>query len=151
MSQSGILDALGNEERSLKSQLVAIQRAIEANRGKRPAGRRARQEEGGQGGRQAEARDERRAAQGRRRADAQVLGIPAGSQGAGGRGAGVRRRARLADSLGVRPSDCRCRLPGVRPRRGAVPAGGRRRRPRLHAVPRAPDPLHEEHEQVVTW
>ena len=30
MSSSGILDALRNEERSLKSQLVAIQRAIEA-------------------------------------------------------------------------------------------------------------------------
>ena len=30
MSTSGILDALRNEERSLKSQLVAIQRAIEA-------------------------------------------------------------------------------------------------------------------------
>ena len=30
MSKSGILDALRNEERSLKSQLVAIQRAIEA-------------------------------------------------------------------------------------------------------------------------
>ena len=43
MSKSGILDALRNEERSLKSQLVAIQRAIEG----RAAGRRARQEEGG--------------------------------------------------------------------------------------------------------
>lgn len=29
MSKSGILDALHNEERSLRSQLVAIQRAIE--------------------------------------------------------------------------------------------------------------------------
>ena len=33
MSRSGILDALRNEERSLKSQLVAIQRAIEALEG----------------------------------------------------------------------------------------------------------------------
>ncbi len=33
MSKSGILDALRNEERSLKSQLVAIQRAIEAIEG----------------------------------------------------------------------------------------------------------------------
>ncbi len=33
MSKSGILDALHNEERSLKSQLVAIQRAIEAIEG----------------------------------------------------------------------------------------------------------------------
>ena len=33
MSRSGILDALRNEERSLKSQLVAIQRAIEAIEG----------------------------------------------------------------------------------------------------------------------
>ncbi len=33
MSSSGILDALRNEERSLKSQLVAIQRAIEAIEG----------------------------------------------------------------------------------------------------------------------
>ena len=33
MSKSGILDALRNEERSLRSQLVAIQRAIEAIEG----------------------------------------------------------------------------------------------------------------------
>ena len=33
MSRSGILDALRNEERSLRSQLVAIQRAIEAIEG----------------------------------------------------------------------------------------------------------------------
>ena len=33
MSRSGILDALRNEERSLKSRLVAIQRAIEAIEG----------------------------------------------------------------------------------------------------------------------
>lgn len=33
MSKSGILDALRNEERSLKSQIVAIQRAIEAIEG----------------------------------------------------------------------------------------------------------------------
>ena len=36
MSKSGILDALRNEERSLKSQLVAIQRAIEAIEGNVP-------------------------------------------------------------------------------------------------------------------
>ena len=36
MSKSGILDALGNEERSLKSQLVAIQRAIEVIEGNVP-------------------------------------------------------------------------------------------------------------------
>jgi len=59
------------------------------DRGRRAAGRRARQEEGGQGGRKAQARDERRAAQGRRRADAQVLGGAPGGQGAGGSGAGV--------------------------------------------------------------
>ena len=41
MSTRGILDALRNEERSLKSQLVAIQRAIEAVEGNvpPPAGR----------------------------------------------------------------------------------------------------------------
>ena len=33
MSKSGILDALRNEDRSLKSQLVAIQRAIEVIEG----------------------------------------------------------------------------------------------------------------------
>ena len=33
MSRSGILDVLRNEERSLKSQLVAIQRAIDAIEG----------------------------------------------------------------------------------------------------------------------
>ena len=43
MSRSGILDALRNEERSLRSQLVAIQRAIEAIEGNvPPAARRAR-------------------------------------------------------------------------------------------------------------
>ena len=54
MSQSGILDALRNEERSLKSQLVAIQRAIEAIEGnvsRRPSGaagtRRPRRSAGG--------------------------------------------------------------------------------------------------------
>lgn len=36
MSKSGILDALHNEERSLRSQLVAIQRAIEAIEGSVP-------------------------------------------------------------------------------------------------------------------
>ena len=36
MSKSGILDALRHEERSLKSQLVAIQRAIEAIDGNVP-------------------------------------------------------------------------------------------------------------------
>ena len=43
MSSSGILDALCNEERSLKSQLVAIQRAIEAIEGSgAPTARRGR-------------------------------------------------------------------------------------------------------------
>ena len=43
MSTSGILDALRNEERSLKSQLVAIQRAIEAIEGSAaPVARRGR-------------------------------------------------------------------------------------------------------------
>ena len=51
MSSSGILDALRNEERSLKSQLVAIQRAIEAIEGAGAADRRAwQEEEGGQDG-----------------------------------------------------------------------------------------------------
>ena len=36
MSKSGILDALRSEERSLKSQLVAVQRAIEAIEGNAP-------------------------------------------------------------------------------------------------------------------
>ena len=36
MSKSGILDALRNEEQSLRSQLVAIQRAIEAIEGTAP-------------------------------------------------------------------------------------------------------------------
>ena len=42
MSKSGILDALRNEERSLKSQLVAIQRAIEAIEGTAPTAGRGR-------------------------------------------------------------------------------------------------------------
>ena len=36
MSKSGILDALRSEERSLRSQLVAVQRAIEAIEGNVP-------------------------------------------------------------------------------------------------------------------
>ena len=36
MSRSGFLDALRNEEQSLRSQLVAIQRAIEAIEGNPP-------------------------------------------------------------------------------------------------------------------
>ena len=36
MSKSGILDTLRNEEQSLRSQLVAIQRAIEAMEGNAP-------------------------------------------------------------------------------------------------------------------
>ena len=52
MSKSGILDALRNEERSLKSQLVAIQRAIEAIDDNVPPAA-GWQEESGQGGRQA--------------------------------------------------------------------------------------------------
>ena len=36
MSKSGILDALRNEEQSLRKQLVAIQRAIEAIEGNAP-------------------------------------------------------------------------------------------------------------------
>ena len=36
MSKSGILDALHNEERSLRSQLIAVQRAIEAIEGNVP-------------------------------------------------------------------------------------------------------------------
>ena len=50
MSKSKILDALRNEERSLRSPLVAIQRH-RGDRGQRAAGCWARQEEGGQGGR----------------------------------------------------------------------------------------------------
>ena len=43
MSKSGILEVLRNEERSLRSQLVAIQRAIEAIEGNvPPAARRGR-------------------------------------------------------------------------------------------------------------
>ena len=48
MSRSGILDALRNEEQSLRRQLVAIQRAIEAIEGNAPQGAPARQEEGRQ-------------------------------------------------------------------------------------------------------
>ena len=40
MSRSGILDALRNEEQSLRRQLVAIQRAIEAIEGNAPQGAR---------------------------------------------------------------------------------------------------------------
>ncbi len=36
MSRSGILDVLCNEERSLRSQLVAVQRAIDAIEGNAP-------------------------------------------------------------------------------------------------------------------
>ena len=107
MSKSGILDALRNEERSLRSQLVAIQRAIEAIEGSVPQAAGRGRDEGGQGGRQAQAHDERGAAQGRRRADAQVLGIAPRGQGAGASGAGVtlgrRPRRRLAIARWPRP------------------------------------------------
>ena len=72
MSSSGILDALRNEERSLKSQLVAIQ-AIEGAGA--PTARRGRKK-GGQDGGEAQAHDDPGAAPGGRRADAQVLGRP---------------------------------------------------------------------------
>ena len=58
MSKSGILDALKNEEKSLRTQIVAIQRAIEANRRGGCPSRRVGQEEGAQGCRQAEADDD---------------------------------------------------------------------------------------------
>ncbi|MCE2541038.1 MAG: hypothetical protein J4G16_11845 [Acidobacteria bacterium] len=61
MSRSGILDALRNEERSLKSQLVAIQRAIEAIEVNATP-----EEEGGQDGGEAQAHDDRGAAPGSR-------------------------------------------------------------------------------------
>ena len=55
MSKSGILDALKDEEKSLRTQLVAIQRAIEATRRSGcPCARRARRRR--RGGRQAAAR-----------------------------------------------------------------------------------------------
>ena len=59
MSKSGILDALKDEEKSLRTQLVAIQRAIEALEGAdapAPAGR--GKKKGAQGCHQAEADDD---------------------------------------------------------------------------------------------
>ena len=91
----------------------------------------ARQEEGGQGGRQAEAHHERGAAQGGRRADAQVLGIPPGGQGAGAGGAGVtarRTRCRLAAARRARP-DRRRRSRIRTENRGSDPTAARRQRP----------------------
>ena len=65
----------------------------------------------GQGGRQAQAHDERGAAQGRRRADAQVLGFAPRRQGATARGAGVtlarRPGRRLAVARWPRPAQRR--------------------------------------------
>ena len=83
MSRSGILDALRNEEQSLRRQLVAIQRAIEEIEGKAPQGARPGRKKAAKGGRQTEACDDGGAAQGGRRADAQLLGLPASGQGAG--------------------------------------------------------------------
>ena len=96
MSRSGILEALRSEERSLRSQLVAIQRAIEAIEGNAPPTAGRGRKKAAKAVRRPKPRDERRAAQSRRRADAQVLGIAPGGQGAGGSGKGVTRRAGLA-------------------------------------------------------
>ena len=91
MSKNGILEALRHEEQSLRSQLVAVQRAIEAIRRDCAAARWARQAEGRQGGRQAEACHDGGAAQGGRRADAEVLGLAAGHQGRGRQDGGMTR------------------------------------------------------------
>ena len=102
MSRSGILDALRNEEQSLRRQLVAHSTCDRGDRRQRPAGRPARQEEGRQGGRQTEACDDRGAAQGGRRADARLLGLPASGQGAGREGAGVTLRGPAVPGPGIR-------------------------------------------------
>ena len=73
MSSSGILDTLRNEERSLKTQLVAIQRAIEAIEGAAaPTARRGSRKAVKAVGRRKRT-DDRGAAPGRGRADAEVL------------------------------------------------------------------------------
>ena len=93
MSRSGILDALRNEEQSLRSQLVAIQRAIEAIEGSAPpvVGR-GRKKAAKKVARRKRAMTEE---QGGRRADAQLLGLPASGQGAGRKDTGVTYVGRL--------------------------------------------------------
>ena len=75
MSKSGILDALSTERGAIAQEPAHCHSAC--NRGDRrecAAGRRTRQEAGAQGGREAEAFDDGGAAQGGRRADAELLG-----------------------------------------------------------------------------
>lgn len=88
-ASSGILDALRNEERSLKSQLVAIQRAIEAIEGSAgPVVRRGRRKAVKAAG-EAQAHDDRGAAPRGGRADAEVLGLAPGGKSRGEPTAGV--------------------------------------------------------------
>ena len=98
-------------------------------RGKRRAGRRTRHEEGGQGCCQAKAHDDRGAAQGGRRADAQVLGVPPRGQGAG-----VTRRVRASlpswsPHAGLDRTDRRLRSRIRTEDRGSEPTATRRQGP----------------------
>ena len=64
------------------------------------AGRRPRHEAGAQGGREAEACDDGGTAQGGRRADAELLGLAASGQGAGGNAEEVTQRALAGSGVG---------------------------------------------------
>ena len=89
MSKSGILDALRNEARSLKSQLVAVQRAIEAIEGNaEPVAARGSRKSARAVTRRKRTND-RGAAPGRCRADAQVLGLAPRGEGAERKAGGV--------------------------------------------------------------
>ncbi len=64
----------------------------------------------------------------------------------------MRRRARLANVWGSRPSDCRCRLPAFVHGERRCPPGDVGGVPGFMQFFEADlDPLHEEHWQVVTW
>ena len=110
-----ILDALRDEERSLRRQFVAIQRAVDAIEGNTlpETGPRTKKVAKAVSRRKRTMSEERRR---RPRADAQVLGISRGGQDAGARGPSERRPG-LPWRLGAAwPSSSR-----VRPARRARP------------------------------
>ena len=109
MSRSGILEALHNEERSLRNQLVAIQRAIEAIEGNvAPAAGRGRKKaaKAVRGRKRAMSDEQRRAVAERMR---KYWAARREAKAQEEEGQGVTRRTDLA---GVRPASTRSTTPG---------------------------------------
>ena len=111
MSKSGSWTRCATRSARCGASLVAIQRAIEAIESSVPQAAGRGRKKAARGGWQAQAHDERGAAQGRRRADAQVLGFAPRGHGATARGARVtltrRPSRRLAVARWPRPAQRR--------------------------------------------